>query len=156
MSSLSRFVKLCSISKRLSAPQCFTHIRSINTSKKKDDTTTTAVDATCSPSPQSGTVQPKKSKFFYDYGFYGKTEEEEHFNMNFLFFTYVSMGLGCSFFYFMYAPTDNLADWAQREGYLELRRREQLGLPLIDPNYVDPSTVYLPSDEELGDTEIIV
>jgi len=49
-----------------------------------------------------------------------------------------------------------LKQWSQREAYLELRRREAEGLPLIDPNYVDPSTMDLPSEEELGDTPIII
>ena len=46
--------------------------------------------------------------------------------------------------------------WAQREAYLELARREKNGLPLIDANLVDPANIDLPSDEELGDFEIIV
>lgn len=49
-----------------------------------------------------------------------------------------------------------MVDWAQREGYLELRRREAKGLPLIDPNLVSIDKVQLPEDEELGDTEIII
>jgi len=39
---------------------------------------------------------------------------------------------------------------------MEIARREQLGLPLIDANFIDPSKIDLPSDEELGDFEIIV
>ena len=46
--------------------------------------------------------------------------------------------------------------WEKREALLELARREKLGLPLIDANFVDPSKIHLPSDEELGDFEIIV
>jgi len=49
-----------------------------------------------------------------------------------------------------------LKDWAQREAYLTLRHREAAGLPLIDMNYVDVSSISLPSEEELGDTEIII
>lgn len=47
-------------------------------------------------------------------------------------------------------------DWIAREARLELHRREKLGLPLIDKNYIDPSKIELPSDEELGDTVIII
>jgi NADH dehydrogenase (ubiquinone) 1 beta subcomplex subunit 11 len=47
-------------------------------------------------------------------------------------------------------------DWSQREAFLELRRREAAGLPLIDCNLVEPSKISLPSDEELGTTEIII
>lgn len=47
-------------------------------------------------------------------------------------------------------------DWYQREAFLELRRREAAGLPLIDGNLVEPSKITLPSDEELGNTEIVI
>lgn len=47
-------------------------------------------------------------------------------------------------------------DWAQREAFLQLRKREAEGLPLIDPNLVDAEKIELPSDEELGNTEIII
>jgi hypothetical protein len=49
-------------------------------------------------------------------------------------------------------------DWHRREAFLELARREQLGLPLVDRNLVDPDKVMkqLLSDEELGDTDIII
>jgi len=46
--------------------------------------------------------------------------------------------------------------WEKREALLEIERREKLGLPLIDINYIDPSKIQLPSDEELGDFDIIV
>ena len=41
-------------------------------------------------------------------------------------------------------------DWAQREAYLEIARREALGLPLIDPDYIPPEKMLLPTDEELA------
>lgn len=47
-------------------------------------------------------------------------------------------------------------DWTQREAYLQLHRREKLGLPLVDKNYIDPAKIELPSDEELGDTDIVI
>jgi len=46
--------------------------------------------------------------------------------------------------------------WQKREALLEIERRERLGLPYIDANYIDPNKIYLPSDEELGDFDIIV
>lgn len=48
----------------------------------------------------------------------------------------------------------SLNDWALREAFLELDRREKAGLPLIDKNLVDPSKLTLPSEEELGDYEV--
>ena len=49
-----------------------------------------------------------------------------------------------------------LRDWSQREAYLLVREREAKGLPLLDPNYVEVSKIVLPSEEELGDFEIII
>ena len=46
--------------------------------------------------------------------------------------------------------------WLQREAYLELERREKAGLPLIDRNLVPVEQVELPSEEELGNVEIII
>jgi NADH dehydrogenase (ubiquinone) 1 beta subcomplex subunit 11 len=72
------------------------------------------------------------------------------------FFFSVTLCLVGVSFLLAYAPDNMKRDWAQREGFLELRRREAAGLLPIDPNYVDPSKINLPSDEELGDTEIII
>jgi NADH dehydrogenase (ubiquinone) 1 beta subcomplex subunit 11 len=47
-------------------------------------------------------------------------------------------------------------DWMRREAYLLLREREANGLLPVDRNLIDPAKVQLPSEEELGDTEIIV
>ena len=49
-----------------------------------------------------------------------------------------------------------MKDWAQREAYLELRRREAEGLLPIEPNLISPDKVELPSDEDLGNAEIII
>ena len=49
-------------------------------------------------------------------------------------------------------------DWTRREGYLELARRQREGLPLVDRNLIpaEKMAAMLPSDEELGDAEIII
>lgn len=49
-----------------------------------------------------------------------------------------------------------MKNWVWREAFLELERREREGLPLVDPNYVPPETIELPSEEEIGDQEIII
>lgn len=59
-------------------------------------------------------------------------------------------------FYIMYAPYRGFRDWSQREAYLEIRRREELGLPYIDRDLIPADKIVLPSDEELGDTKIII
>jgi NADH dehydrogenase (ubiquinone) 1 beta subcomplex subunit 11 len=39
---------------------------------------------------------------------------------------------------------------------LELARREKAGEPLVNPDYVPCEQINLPSEEELGDTEIVI
>jgi len=48
-----------------------------------------------------------------------------------------------------YYPDFKRRDWGHREAYLEIARREALGLPLIDPDYIPPEKMLLPTDEEL-------
>jgi NADH dehydrogenase (ubiquinone) 1 beta subcomplex subunit 11 len=47
-------------------------------------------------------------------------------------------------------------DWCHREAHLELSRREKAGIPLVSPDYVPIENIKLPSDEELGDMEIVI
>lgn len=70
------------------------------------------------------------------------------------FYHYIVYGFGG--FAWAYAPDVSLRDWAQREAFLELRRREKAGLPPIDPNYVNPKSVKLPKDAEMCDVEIVI
>ncbi|CAH0385924.1 unnamed protein product [Bemisia tabaci] len=56
----------------------------------------------------------------------------------------------------VYYPDYQELDWTQREAYIQIREREKAGLPYVDPNYVDPATIPLPSDEELEGVEIII
>ena len=57
---------------------------------------------------------------------------------------------------FLFLLVFRLYEWSQREAYLLIAKRERDGLPLVDKNFIDPSKINLPSDEELGDTEVIV
>ncbi len=72
-----------------------------------------------------------------------------------MFFT-ITIGLVLTSFIFAYWPDHRLRDWSQREAYIEIARREALGLPHVDPNVVPPENINLPSDEELEDFEIII
>ncbi|XP_041977192.1 NADH dehydrogenase [ubiquinone] 1 beta subcomplex subunit 11, mitochondrial [Aricia agestis] len=118
--------------------------RNISTSKKNSDTATT----TCDTTPQD--------KNWVSYGFDYTSKEEDDSAHHASYFFSITMCIVFGGFAWAYAPDVHLRDWAQREAYLELHRREKAGLPPISPNYVDPSTINLPSDEELGDTEIII
>ena len=90
------------------------------------------------------------------YGFSETDEAEDRHARHQTMFVCVTIVfvLGCTVM--AYLPDVRNRDWAQREAYLQLRYREEHGLPLIDPNLIDPSKIILPSDEELGDTEIII
>jgi len=75
-----------------------------------------------------------------------------------LFWT-VTIALGGTLFVFSYKPDyPILREWATREAYIEMARREKYGLPYIAKDYIDPAKIIatLPSDDELGDFEIII
>lgn len=124
--------------------------RGIKTSTKKDETVTAPASVTvedfANPSPKN----------WMSYGFDYKTESEDRKATKSTFFVAVTLCLVWGTFYWSYLPDTQLRNWAQREGFLELRRREQAGLDLISPNYVEPANISLPSDEDLGATEIII
>lgn len=118
--------------------------RNITTSKKNSDSATTTCDTS------SG------DKNWVSYGFDYNSKEEDTNVHNASFFFSVTLCLVFGGFAWAYAPDVHMRDWTQREAFLELRRREKAGLPPIDPNYVDPNTVNLPSESELSDVEIII
>ncbi|KAM7537409.1 hypothetical protein Aperf_G00000072023 [Anoplocephala perfoliata] len=61
------------------------------------------------------------------------------------------------FFQFWYRPRNVEWNWARREAYLELERRRNLGLPLVDPDLIPRERVKLPTKEEMGpDFKIIL
>lgn len=117
--------------------------RQITTSKKNSDSATASA---CEPSTQV--------KNWVSYGFDFKSQEEDTNAHHASFFFSVTLCLVFGGFAWSYAPDVNMRDWAQREAFLELRRREKAKLPLIDPNYV--GSIKLPSESELCDVEIII
>jgi NADH dehydrogenase (ubiquinone) 1 beta subcomplex subunit 11 len=127
--------------------------RCISTSQKQKSDTATVT--------QTGKVDfseeaVAKSKNWVSWGFDFKDEAADRAAMKGSFFFSVTLCLVFGSFVWAYLPDNQMRDWAQREGYLELRRRESLGLDPISRDYVDPATVELPSDEDLGNTEIII
>ncbi|XP_011297203.1 NADH dehydrogenase [ubiquinone] 1 beta subcomplex subunit 11, mitochondrial [Fopius arisanus] len=123
--------------------------RSINTSSKPPQASHTPA-ATCDE------PLPQQSNNWISWGFSEDDETLDRFGAHLTFFTSVSLCLILGGTILAYTPDPKLREWAQREGYLQLRYREENGLPLISRNYIDPSKIYIPSDEELGDTEIII
>lgn len=104
---------------------------------------------------QKEETQPVKKKWV-SYGFSEEDEAEDRHALHQTMFVIVTVCIVLGSTVMAYLPDVKGTDWAQREAYLQLRYREEHGLPLIDPNVVDPSKIKLPSDEELGDTEIII
>lgn len=100
-------------------------------------------------------TKPVKRKWV-SYGFSEEDEAEDRHALHQTMFVCITIILVLGTTVMAYLPDVRGKDWAQREAYLQLRYREENGLPLIDPNMIDPSKIILPTDEELGDTEIII
>ncbi|KAJ8913619.1 hypothetical protein NQ315_013441 [Exocentrus adspersus] len=125
--------------------------RFVSTSKKNNETATADV---CKAA--ATTTKPAAQRDWISYGFDEENKEDDRSAMHSLMFASVTLCIAVIGFFLAYMPDYNNRDWAQREAFLELRRREQNGLPLVDPNFIDPAKINLPSDEELGDMEIII
>lgn len=95
-------------------------------------------------------------KVWTSYGFDDNDQKADRQIMHITFFVSVSVSLIFGALVIGYSPDPFLKDWSQREAYLQLRYREENGLPLIDPNLIDPSKIKLPSEEELVDVEVII
>lgn len=99
--------------------------------------------------------KPVKKKWV-SYGFSEENEADDVHALHQTMFVTVTLCLVVGGTVMAYFPDVKGTDWAQREAYLQLRYREEHGLPPIDPNLIDPSKIKLPTDEELGDTDIII
>lgn len=131
-------------------------IRLLSTSPKKSDTAT-AQPATQPQNTIDFSIEAvKKSKQWVYYGFDKNDKEFDRQITRGAFFMTVTMTLVFGGFILAYLPDPKMRDWAQREAFIQLRERELAGVDLISPNLIDPSLVELPTDEELGDTEIII
>uniref|UniRef100_A0A023G0E9 NADH dehydrogenase [ubiquinone] 1 beta subcomplex subunit 11, mitochondrial n=1 Tax=Amblyomma parvum TaxID=251391 RepID=A0A023G0E9_AMBPA len=134
-----------------------TCIAGISTSKNnKEVPTATVPDAIGKPPVTAADFADTKPRYWLSYGYSDEDYNEDRDIHHVIMFMGITVMIcGCTFA-LMYAPDFANADWFEREAYLELERREKLGLPLVDPNLVDPSSISLPSEEELGDFEIIL
>lgn len=136
--------------------------RLVSTSPKKNET---SVAKPLSSEAAAGTEQEvtdfsveavKKSKNWVSYGFSRTDKEEDRQITRAVWFMGLSVAMGLTIFMWSYLPDRQYTEWSHREAYIVLRNREAAGLEPISPDYVDPSTLVLPSDDELGDTEIII
>ncbi|KAM9785915.1 NADH dehydrogenase [ubiquinone] 1 beta subcomplex subunit 11, mitochondrial [Neosynchiropus ocellatus] len=72
----------------------------------------------------------------------------DKWNMRIAFFLGVSVCLVIGGTYIYYLPDPKMKQWAKREAERVIVQRERDGLPLIDENYYDPSTIILPPAQE--------
>ncbi|NEU33605.1 hypothetical protein GN156_23285, partial [bacterium LRH843] len=110
-------------------------LRSVSTTRKNSDVASASVERT-------GEAQ----KIWTTYGFETESDKDDKMHTHLSFFFGITIATVGTVFLIAYAPKDT--DWIHREAYLELRRREEAGLPLIDKNFLDVSKIHLPSDEE--------
>ncbi|CAN2389202.1 NADH dehydrogenase (ubiquinone) 1 beta subcomplex [Pristimantis euphronides] len=69
-------------------------------------------------------------------------------NMRVVFFFGISGCLVLVPIFVYYSPKKGMKDWARREAERQIKRKEALGLPLIEMNYYDPKTLVLPPDDK--------
>ncbi|KAI1713946.1 ESSS subunit of NADH:ubiquinone oxidoreductase (complex i) domain-containing protein [Ditylenchus destructor] len=91
---------------------------------------------------------------------YGHDEYRDWYKFHLGAFMMFTMFAGWLIFIFLFMRPDypELREWARREAYLEIERRQKAGLPLISKDLIDPKRVFptLPSEEELRDFDIII
>ncbi|XP_057368854.1 NADH dehydrogenase [ubiquinone] 1 beta subcomplex subunit 11, mitochondrial-like [Daphnia carinata] len=136
--------------------------RCISTSKKNDETAVVTEKIPSHEATQNShdvnttAAATAAKKKWMNYGFHPTDQYEDVASAHMFSFLGVTVCIVLGSFAYYYGPDRTLRDWAQREAYLLVREREAKGLPLLDPNYVDESKIVLPSEEELGDFEIII
>ncbi|XKL63836.1 hypothetical protein PGB90_006200 [Kerria lacca] len=118
-----------------------------------------------SKSPEGTTVtvehMPKtqiklKKKNWVSYGFDYVDQRTDIMYLHTTSFFLITIFFWGIIFVLSYYPDLDDLDWSNREAYIQLRRREVLGLPLVDKDYARPEDIPLPPDEEIGDDEIII
>lgn len=139
-------------------PRLSTSIRLVSTSSKKDDTSVAKpLSSQVSEEVTDFSIEAvKKSKNWVSYGFSRTDKEEDRKYTRGTYFMGVSVAIVGTIFIWSYLPDRQYQEWSQREAFIVLRAREAAGLEPISPNLVDPNLLELPSDEELGDAEIII
>lgn len=127
--------------------------RLISTSPKNRETITASPTITAQSTTETKTAANKN---WVSYGFDRRDHASDRSSTKASFFFSVTLCLVWGTFIWSYVPDLHSRDWAQREGFLQLRRREMAGLEPISKDYIEPNLMVLPSDDELGDTEIII
>ena len=99
-------------------------------------------------------ANPDLTKLWHSHGMDTFDQTADRFYMHLASFLFLTC-MWCVFFISKwYRHDEPLNDWALREAYFEIERREKLGLPLIDKNYIPPEKVNLPTEEELEGRQV--
>lgn len=131
-------------------------VRLIATEQKKNASSASTTQAN-TPTPTDFSEEAHlKSKNWVSYGWDHKDKEADRNYMKTSFFLVITLSMVGFGFVLAYEPDRRMSNWAQREAFIVLRERELAGKDPIAANYHDPATVVLPSEEELGDVEIII
>lgn len=133
-------------------------VRLVSTSPKKNETSVAKpLSSQVSEEVADFSIEAvRKSKNWVSYGFSRTDKDEDRQYLRGTYFLGVSCAIVGTIFMWAYLPDRQFLEWSQREAYIVLREREAAGLEPITPDYIDPSLVVLPSDDELGETEIII
>lgn len=133
-------------------------VRLVSTSPKKNETSVAQpLSSQATEEVTDFSVEAvKKSKNWVSYGFSRTDKDEDRQMTRATWFMGVSVAMGLTIFMWSYLPDRQYTEWAHREAYIVLRNREAAGLEPISPDYTDPATIVLPSDDKLGNTEIII
>ncbi|XP_022300284.2 NADH dehydrogenase [ubiquinone] 1 beta subcomplex subunit 11, mitochondrial-like [Crassostrea virginica] len=139
-------------------------LRCVSTSDKKESISFTPADI--SDDAKRAELHKRLEEHFKDddlnapknrveYGYEENCEEVDKFHYHSVWWCWfvipVVLGVGI----FNFALNDyGLRSWSVREARLAIEERERKGLPHIDKNYIDPSKIVLPTEEELAEMDV--
>ncbi|CAG0883113.1 unnamed protein product [Cyprideis torosa] len=105
--------------------------------------------------PDELTEEQKRNWISYGFDYEDKREDRAIFHTAMFCYVTIMIWLG---FYVAYYPDHKQKNWALREAHFEIHRRNKLGLPFVDPDYVPKERMLeqLPTEAELGDQEIVL
>ncbi|XP_013880198.1 NADH dehydrogenase [ubiquinone] 1 beta subcomplex subunit 11, mitochondrial [Austrofundulus limnaeus] len=83
-----------------------------------------------------------------DYNGFSDDPEQDVWEMRLAFFMGISVCLVIGSTFVHYLPDPKMQQWSRREAERLIVLREKEGLPLINENYYDPSTIILPDPED--------
>lgn len=126
-------------------------LRKISTGQKSAE-----VGSVASEAEAQQTTPKKRIRNWKSYGFDFVDQRQDYLSMHVITGSTVVLLFWGAFFLLSYFPDMNEVNWSAREARILVRKREVLGLPLVDPNYIDPALIKLPPDEEVLQEDLII